>query len=541
MVTITLKKSRLLEKLKVTEGELEEILFNLKSEIEPVDQENIAIEINADRLDMLSLGGIVRAAKGIMGVELGEAKYKVVDTDYVLEVRRVESRPYALGAVVYNVNLDQDKLRELIQFQEKLHDTIGRRRKKVAIGIHDLKKVDGKRVIYSTIPLDYKFVPLNQSGPMTVSEVLERTEQGKKYGNISVYNGSSPAVLQEDGQVLSIPPVINSDKTKIEEGTKDVFIDVTGTNLQAVIETLDLLVTNLAEEGGVIGKVKVVGSVDVSSSPVLNHRTVEANVRNVLKRIGVELRGEEVVRYLSMMRMNADLESESLKVITPPYRVDVMRDVDLAEDIAMAIGYNKIEPIQIGATSFGRFLKETSVYKVFRELSVGGGLQEIYSLVLAKSTNLEGDFVKLLNPISAEYDAVRNSLVWTTLNFLSKNQKARFPVKVFEIGEVVVPSSSDTGYRNDLREVMAIMDSKVSFEQLQSLLHQVIFNATGMEPEYVENEESLFIPGRGATVILKGEKIGIIGEVNPEVLVKFGLLYPVVISEIYLSKITNLV
>ncbi|MBW9141358.1 MAG: phenylalanine--tRNA ligase subunit beta [Candidatus Aramenus sp.] len=474
MVTITLRKSRLLEKLKLTEGELEEVLFNLKSEIEPIDQENIAIEINADRLDMLSLGGIVRAAKGIMGVELGEPKYKVVDTDYVLEVRSVESRQYALGAVVYNVDLDQEKLRELIQFQEKLHDTIGRRRKKVAIGIHDLKKVDTKRIIYTTVPLNYKFVPLNQKETMTVSEVIEKTDQGKKYGNISVYNNLSPAILQEDGQVLSIPPVINSEKTKIEEGTKDVFIDVTGTNLQAVMETLDILVTNLAEEGGVIGRVKVTGTIDVNSSPALIHRIVEAKVDYISKRIGVELVGEDVVRYLSMMRMDSSLEGDVLKVTVPPYRIDIMRDVDLAEDVAMAIGYNKLEPLQIGTMNFGKFLKETSLYRAFRELSVGAGLQEIYSLVLTNSNYLEGKFVRLLNPISAEYDAVRNSLVWTTLKFLSRNQRARFPVKVFEIGEVVVPSNSDTGFRNDLREVMAVMDSKVSFEQLQSLLHQVI-------------------------------------------------------------------
>ncbi|MEM3855995.1 MAG: phenylalanine--tRNA ligase beta subunit-related protein, partial [Saccharolobus sp.] len=259
MVTIVLSKRKLLDKLGLNEHELEDILFNLKSEIKPVDENNLEIEINADRLDLLTTDGIARAVKGLLGKELGEAKYNVTETDYTLVVHNVKYRPYTLAAIVYNVNID---LQELIQFQEKLHQTIGRKRKKVAIGFHDLSKIDSKIIEYREIPLNYKFIPLNQNKEMSVSEVINNTEQGKLYGNISVSDGKSPAIIQDDGQVLSIPPIINSEKTKVTEKTKNLFIDVTGTSYEAVAQTLDIIVTNLAETGGMIGKVKVIKKID---------------------------------------------------------------------------------------------------------------------------------------------------------------------------------------------------------------------------------------------------------------------------------------
>jgi Phenylalanyl-tRNA synthetase beta subunit len=160
MVNIVLKESRLLNLLGLEEKDLNDVLFNLKSEVEKRGEDELEIEINSDRLDMLSPEGIKRAVDGILGRKLGEAKYEVVPTNYQLIIDDVESRPYALAAVVYDVKLDDDRIKELIQFQEKLHCTIGRKRKKVAIGIHDLDKIDGKGIRYSKVPLDYKFVPI---------------------------------------------------------------------------------------------------------------------------------------------------------------------------------------------------------------------------------------------------------------------------------------------------------------------------------------------------------------------------------------------
>ncbi|MUM64693.1 phenylalanine--tRNA ligase subunit beta [Acidianus infernus] len=537
MVNIVLKESRLLNLLGLEEKELNDVLFNLKSEVEKRGEDELEIEINSDRLDMLSPEGIKRAVDGILGRKLGEAKYEVVPTNYQLIIDDVESRPYALAAVVYDVKLDDDRIKELIQFQEKLHCTIGRKRKKVAIGIHDLDKIDGKVIRYSKVPLDYRFIPLNSDKEMSISAVISSTEQGKLYGNISIKDNYSPAILQEDGQVLSIPPVINSNKTKIDSSTKNLFIDVTGTNFDAVAQTLDLLVSNFAEGGSKIGTVKV--SRYASSSPLLIHNKLVVKTSDINKRLGLSLSTEEIAKYVRMMRMDANINGDEVEVIVPQYRIDIMTYVDVAEDVAMAYGYKSFSLPQYTSKGIGELLPITRLERAFRDLAIGGGFQEIFTFVLNKSSYLlYNDFVKIQNPITVEYDAVRNSLIWNMLKFLAKNQHARFPIKVFEVGDVVVKSEeSDTGYKNDARACLAIMNSRVSYEELQSVVHQILYNLKGKEPRYARQDKDYFIKGRSAKIMFDNNVVGEIGEISPQVLEKFNIENPVVIAEIYLEKL----
>ncbi len=506
MPTINLNKWVLQSLTKLNEQELQDFLFRLKSEVSPINQDDYSIEVNADRLDMLSLGGIVRAIKGISDQEIGEPKYKTSETDYVLEVDRVPSRPYALACVIKNAKLSPEfYLKELIQFQEKLHDTIGRRRKKVAIGIHDLKKVEGKIIKYTLVPLSTTFVPLNQQTEMTVGQTLKETQQGKAYGGISVFNGQSPAIMDEKG-ILSLPPVINSDRTKISVETDSLLIDVTGTNFDSVVQTMDLIATGMAELGAEIGIVKIKG-MDSEFSPLMKHTEVIANLNDIMNRLGISINGDDVIKLLRRMRMEAELQDDKIKVTVPPYRVDIMNYTDIAEDIAMAYGYDNFQLNSAITRGQGSLSENSLLYRKLRSLLIGAGYTEVYTLILTKSGNQRGDFVQIRNPISVEYDSVRNSLVWSALAFLSNNQHSRFPIKIFEIGDVVIKDDkSDTLHSNEPRLVVAMMDSRVSYEMIQAPLHEVLFNLTGITPSYIKSENELLIKGRSAEISLKGKK-----------------------------------
>jgi len=544
MVTIILNKNKLLNKLGIDGNLLENILFNLKSEMKMLDENNLEIEINADRLDLLSSDGISRAVKGLLERELGEAKYKVVDTDFKLIIHNVRSRPYALAAVVYNANID---LQELIQFQEKLHSTIGRKRKKVAIGIHDLNKIDTKIIEYKEIPTTYKFIPLNGNREMTIDEVIYQTEQGKLYGKLSIFDNLSPSIIQSDGQVLSIPPIINSEKSKIDERTKNFFIDVTGTSFDAVAQTLDLLVTNLAESGGTIGKVKIeyenkrVSNVDYS--PLLVHKTISVNKNYIYNTLGIDKDKEkDICKHIMRMRMDCEEYSANIKVIVPPYRIDIINSIDIVEDVAMSIGYNNLIPSKYLISNYGNYDYITLLERRIRELSIGANFIEIFNFVLIKESKLfDKKYIKILNPISEEYNAVRNSLIPVLLDFLSKNQHAKFPVRVFEIGDVVIKdNTTDTGYRNDKRVTYAIMDSRVSYEDIQAPIHYIL-SSMGITPNYIETNSDIFIEGRVANVLYKNQAIGILGEIKPEILLKFDIEYPIVMAELYVTKIMELI
>jgi phenylalanyl-tRNA synthetase beta chain len=246
-----------------------------------------------------------------------------------------------------------------------------------------------------------------------------------------------------------------------------------------------------------------------------------------------------MAKYVRMMRMDANINSDEIEVIVPQYRIDIMTYVDIAEDVAMAYGYKSFSLPQYTSKGMGELLPITKLERAFRDLAIGGGFQEIFTFVLNKSSYLlYNDFVKIQNSITVEYDAVRNSLIWNMLKFLAKNQHARFPIKVFEVGDVVVKSEeSDTGYKNDTRACLAIMNSRVSYEELQSVVHQILYNLKGKEPRYVRQEKDYFIKGRSAKILFDNNVVGEIGEISPEILEKFNIENPVVIAEIYLEKL----
>ncbi|BAK54561.1 phenylalanine--tRNA ligase subunit beta [Sulfurisphaera tokodaii] len=539
MPTINIYKWRLLNELKISETQLEDLLFNLKSEMKPIDQDHIEIEINNDRPDLLFVYGIIRSIKGLLKKELGEPRYSVKDTDYVFEIKEVPSRPYALAAVVEDIKFDDELLKELIQFQEKLHITVGRKRKKIAIGLHDLKKIDSKHIIYTTVNLDYKFIPLNSDKEMSVREILESTPQGKEYGNISLLDGKMPAIMQDDGQILSLPPVINSEKTRINSKTQSLFIDVTGTSLDTVIFTLDVIVTNLAEMGGKIGRIKVI-SPYVDNSPLLQHKSIKITAEYINKILGTNLNKNEIIEYLKMARFDVNDLGKEIEVIIPPYRNDILSQIDITEEVAITYGYNNLSPTPYKIEKIGSLSDRTKLIRVLRDLSVGGGFTEIFTFTLISESLLLGDFVKILNPITVDYNSVRNSLLPSILIFLSKNQHARMPIRVFEIGDVVIRNeNTETGYSNKLNAAYAIMNSRVSFEELQAPLHEIL-NSLGINPIYKRDTNPLFIEGRTASIYANNKKIGIIGEINPNILEKIDIEYPIVMSEIYLDEIKDI-
>jgi len=168
---------------------VKEALFKLKCESEEADG-YLEVEVMPDRPDMFITEGVARAVKGVMGVETGWRAPEVVDTRYRLVVEDVPTRPYIAGAILYNVNVDEDLLEDLIQFQEKLHETLGRRRAKAAIGLHDLSKMESEVIRYKLEPLSTRFNPLDVEGEMSIGEYLSGTEKGSKYGGLALDRGS---------------------------------------------------------------------------------------------------------------------------------------------------------------------------------------------------------------------------------------------------------------------------------------------------------------------------------------------------------------
>jgi phenylalanyl-tRNA synthetase beta chain len=247
---------------RVRPEEIKDSISMLGVDVERIDNEKIIMEVFPNRPDMLGIEGFARALKGVMDIESGLTEYLTEDSGIKLciESSVKEVRPYISAGVVRDIALTEGHLISLMNIQEKLHITHGRNRKKVAIGVHDLSKVTPPFVYKAVGPEELSFVPLDTDVRMTLAEILKKHPKGMAYASVLKGFSKYPVILDKNGDVLSFPPIINGERTRLSESTRDVFIDVTGTDRKAVDSAMNILVAGLLDRGGKAFSVEILES-----------------------------------------------------------------------------------------------------------------------------------------------------------------------------------------------------------------------------------------------------------------------------------------
>jgi phenylalanyl-tRNA synthetase beta chain len=550
MPTIGVSKRDLLElvgKRDLSDRELVEALEMVKAEVKAFGSDEITLEVTTDRADMFSAEGIARSLKGFLEVELGAPKYPVkrAEEGFVVEVddsvRTV--RPFVACAAVLGCSLGEGGLRQLIQLQEALHKTHGRNRKKFAIGLHNFDVVRTPIVYTAKRFEEFKFTPLEGDREMSGKEIIEKHPKGMEYGWIIKDEGLAPLLIDANGNILSMPPIINSELTKVSTRTKNLFIDVTGTDLKAVEDALAILVANLAERGGEIVKFEVRESLgNKRVEPKTEHKVMTVSYNRLIEVTGIKVPPDEVVRCLMKSRLDVVARGEYLDVAVPFYRVDVMDDVDVAEDFAIGYGYNKIIPEIPSVTTRGQELELVGFSRLCRELMIGYGFQEVLNYMFTSDKKLDDACVherrvRVAKPVSTDYTCLRTSLIPPLLDFLSENTHVDYPQKIFEIGDVVlVDEKADERSLYDRRLAALYADYKVGYEDVQAVLYSIL-RILDVKFDVRRDSKDMMIEGRCASVLINGEVAGLIGEIRPEVLLRFGLQTPVAAFEVSLSKL----
>jgi phenylalanyl-tRNA synthetase beta chain len=530
MVVIEIDKNDLCNLIgkQLTDQEIEDTLFMLKMETK-FDGDKISCELNPDRPDMFSVEGVARSAKGLLGIETGMKKYAAGDSGLTLKKEGANIRPFIACAIVKDVVLSDYLVKSLMQVQEKLHMTIGRGRKKVAIGVHDFDKVVSP-LTYRDVT-DEKFVPLNMTEEMTVKEILEKHPKGVDYAHLvkDVY----PMLYDKVG-VLSFPPIINSERTKVTETTTSLFIDVTGTDEKAVNQALNILVCNISERCGKIFNVKIVNKM----TPDLEQKEATLNVETVNNTLGLELTEDQTVETLEKMRYHAKKKSGKITVGIPPYRADILHSVDIIEDVAMGYGYNNMEPILPNLATIGGESSLEKTSRKIRELMVGLEFQEILSFVLTSrennfaKMNAQGECPEILNPMSNEYSVCRTWIMPSMLKTFFPNKNKEYPQKIFEVGDcIILDESQDNKVRQVRKMCGAISYDNANLTEIKSVVESIL-NSLGYAYEIQDSDHPSFIQSRCGKIISEGREIGFFGEIHPKVLENWKLEKPVIAFEI---------
>lgn len=516
-----IEKDELLTKLPMIGVSLERVYGN-----------EISIEVFPNRPDMLSVEGIARALRAFFGIEKGLKEYEIEPPKISLKVEESVKnvRPYIGGAVVRNVELTDDLISSLMDIQEKLHFSIGKDRKKMAIGLHDFDKVNPPFVYKGVKPNEIKFVPLEKEEEMDLDEILEKHEKGIAYAHLLKNAELYPIILDKNGNVLSFPPIINGQLTALTEETRNIFIDVTGTDEQAVKSTLIIVATLLAERGGKIEQVEIIDNEKIIT-PDLTPQQIEVDLNYIYKILKIDSK-EEIKNALEKMGHNVEFVADKIKVYSPAWRVDILHPIDIIEDIAIGYGYEKFEETLPQSMTFGESLS----YEKLHQTMIGLGFNEVITLSLSsiekefEKMEMEkgNEIVELENPITKEHSILRTSLIPSLMEILSKNRHNDLPQQIYEIGDVVE-------YKDKIKQKTMLagvkIDAKANFTECKSIVEAILRNM-GYKMEVEEKNHPSFIEGRCASVIVEGKEIGYFGEIKPSVICNFGLEYPVIAFEL---------
>ena len=343
-----------------------------------------------------------------------------------------------------------------------------------------------------------------------MDEILEKHPKGRDYAKIVKDFPLFPLIVDDDDHVLSFPPIINGERTRVTIDTKNILLDTTGTDKRAVSVAVNIICTAMAEAGARIESVEISGVQTPTLVPA--ERTVSVKECSAL--LGVDLTASTMAALLEKMRFGAQPDGTGrLKVQVPCYRADIMHDWDIFEDVAIAYGYENLQAMPPATFTVGKPHPVQIYANIARDIFCGLGYLEVMPFTLTNEDMLFNRMrrpevpgvLHVLHPISIENTVVRPDLLPLLLEFLALNRHRELPQRLFTVGDVVERCAThqqaagvSTHPDADFSEAYACADA---------VLHELSINYT-----VKESEDPAFIEGRRGDIIVAGKKQGFLAK-----------------------------
>ncbi|WNY22723.1 hypothetical protein MmiHf6_00080 [Methanimicrococcus hongohii] len=527
------------------------------AEVERVEEETIDIEFFPNRPDLYSVEGVSRAMKAFFGISPGLQKYTVKPPQVEITIKKEvkDVRPVLGCAVVRGLSFTSASIKSLMDLQEDLHWALGRGRKKVSIGVHDMKGITAP-FTYTVESPDFAFVPLDHTEKMTMTEILEKHDKGVKFAHLVKDMNKYPIIKDANGNILSFPPIINGTLTTVTESTKELFIDVTGTSKE-VYTALNIVVAALAERGGIIEAVRIIdesaenagkaegnkaeGKENEIILPNLEPSVQIVTLEEIESHLGFKLSSEEVIESLAKMGLDATVISKSpmtFDISVPAYRADILHKYDIIEDVAIGYGYAEI-PAKLPETyTAGKSHPLSTARLCACEALISLGYSQVMPFTLTSEKihfenmrrPVTNDVTYVMHPISEDQTMIRTTVLPGLLEILALNRHRGLPQKIFEVGEVAVNG------KNKQKIAAVSIHPAANFTEMSEVV-DAFLREMKTEYELKESDDPAFLPGRAADIYVGGKKIGVFGEFYPGVLIAFELGYAVIGFEADMSLI----
>ncbi|WIV68378.1 phenylalanine--tRNA ligase subunit beta [Natrialbaceae archaeon AArc-T1-2] len=554
-----------------SDDDLIEDLFGLGLEFEGRTEEGeFELEFAPDRLDRLSVEGVARSLRYQYGDDRGVTVPSTNSPEWTIEVDETvpDERPYVTGAVIRGVDLDEDALDSLIQLQEKLHATMGRKRAKGAIGIHDLTMLKGSPATEGEPTIRYvgvepdgdRFVPLDSDAEMTLAEVLEEHPTGETYADLVADYERYPAIYDDIG-LFSFPPVINGRRTEVSTDSRELFVEMTGTDQWTIDKMLNVVCYALSARGATIEKVRVEygpstpdGERDLVR-PDFSTKTKTVAHDRIETILGIDVDPEEVLDLAERAGLDAERAEDDgelvYEVTIPPYRVDVLHPLDVIDDLGRAYGFNDLEPTYPDVGTVGGRHDRSRIEEATRTRLVGLGFEDLLNFHM---TNEEANFERMAlapgdevvgagspatikEPYSEDYTILRTWTLPSLVQVLENNTHRAYPQDLAEVGFTArIDETANTGVAERRHVGAALARHDAAYEDAKARL-QALARTFDVSLETPPTTHPSFIDGRTAAVVIDGEDVGVVGELHPTVLVEHDLEVPVAAFEFELDAL----
>ena len=484
----------------------------------------IMVELTPNRPDWFAFEGLVRSLRSYY---FGEAReYKAKKGGYAVCVDKSvgKIRPFTACAVVKGLVLDDERIANIVQVQEKLNATLGRWVKKFGMGLYPLDRIKFPLAYTTMKPDDIRYQPLNYPHEAGAREILEKHEKGQAYGKIIKDFERWPVYMDSGNEIMALVPIVNSEKTgKVEIETRDIFIEVTGTEEPAINAALNILVSMFADMGGQIYSVDVEYPDRKITTPDLSGKRMAVDFEKAGRILGIGMDKRKAGPLLQ--KMGYALHGSSVAV--PPYRADIIGEIDIIEDIAIAYGYNNFEPSVPGFFTPGSTVRDLEAE---HDIMRGMGFLEITTFILTNQDKVAGigypqEMIRIDNPSGEEFTCIRPTLIVDMLNTFAINKTKGLPQKFYEAGVV---------YENGVMKkklCFGIVDKKLEFSEARGYL-QTMMNGIGVDFELVKTENKVFGADEAGDIVVDGKVNGVFGRVSPEVLSRFRVDFEAFVCEI---------
>jgi phenylalanyl-tRNA synthetase beta chain len=544
MTILSMNRKEFEKKIGKLTPEIEAKITEMGTPVEGVSPDEISVEVFPNRPDLLSLQNFTRALNQF--IEKGKiANFKInpPEKDYVVTIEKTvkQVRPYTVCAIVKGMKFDDEKIKEIIDIQEKLHNSIGRKRKKLAIGIYPLEKIKLPIRFTAKKPEEIKFVPLEYPKEINGRQILRQHPAGREYADLLKDADVYPIFIDADDKILSMPPIINSEETgRITESTKEVFIECSGHNLFYLKKCINIIISALYEMGGKVYSMNIKDSKERDFvSPDITAEEMKFNISDVEKTLGIKLTEKDVKKYLARMGIDYTNKDGVSYALIPAYRVDILHWIDLAEEVAIAYGYENFEAEIPKISTIAEEDSMLKKKKLIANILTGLGFLEVSSFHLVTKKNIKKmhydykDFIEIEDS-KTERDCLRFDILSNCLQILSENSNSQYPQKIFESGVVFSPDSDDvseTGVIESESLAVAMIDEKINFTEIKQVL-DYLFKMLAINYRIENYENSNYISGRCGKIIVNEQVIGYVGEIAPRVLKNWKIKMPVVAFEI---------